>query len=147
MSANSKHIIQPYLMFGGRCEEALQFYSKAIGAKIEMMLRFDESPEAPPEGMLPPDFGHKIMHAAFTVGDSLIMASDGCGEVCQISGISLSLTLPDEAAVDQAFAALSQGGKVTMPLNKTFWSPRFGMLEDQFGVSWMVGQWQECGAP
>lgn len=145
MSTISKHIIQPYLMFGGRCEEAVEFYRSELGAQVEAMMRFEESPEPPPEGMLPEDYGKKIMHAAFRIGDSLLMASDGCGEVEKISGISLSLTLPDEAAVDRAFAALSNGGKVTMPLGETFWSPRFGMLEDKFGVSWMVGVWTPCG--
>lgn len=132
-------------MFGGRCEEAVEFYRSELGAQVEAMMRFEESPEPPPEGMLPEDYGKKIMHAAFRIGDSLLMASDGCGEVEKISGISLSLTLPDEAAVDRAFAALSNGGKVTMPLGETFWSPRFGMLEDKFGVSWMVGVWTPCG--
>ncbi|RYD35051.1 MAG: VOC family protein [Verrucomicrobiaceae bacterium] len=145
MSTESKHIIQPYLMFSGRCEEAVEFYRQTLGAEVQAMLRFEESPEPPPEGMLPDGFGKKIMHAAFRIGDSLLMASDGCGDVEKISGISLSLTLPDEAAVDGAFAALSEGGKVTMPLGKTFWSPRFGMVEDKFGVGWMVGIWTPCG--
>lgn len=145
MSTESKHIIQPYLMFSGRCEEALDFYRETLGAKVEMILRFDESPEPPPEGMLPEGFGRKIMHAAFRIGDTLVMASDGCGEVEKISGISLSLTLPDEDSVNLAFERLSEGGKVTMPLGTTFWSPRFGMVEDQFGVSWMLGVWTPCG--
>ncbi len=145
MSKESKHIIQPYLMFGGRCEEAVEFYREQLGAQVQAMLRFEESPEPPPEGMLPDGYGKKIMHAAFRIGDSLLMASDGCGEVEKISGISLSLTLPDDAAVDRAFAALSEGGKITMPLGETFWSPRFGMVEDKFGVSWMVGVWTPCG--
>jgi PhnB protein len=135
MTTESKHIIQPYLMFSGRCEEAVEFYRDELGAQVEAMLRFDESPEPPPEGMVAVGYEKKIMHAAFRI----------CGEVEKISGISLSLTLPDEAAVERAFAALSNGGKVTMPLGKTFWSPRFGMLEDKFGVSWMVGVWTPCG--
>jgi len=146
MSTESKHIIQPYLMFSGRCEEALEFYRENLGAQVDMLLRFDESPEPPPEGMeLPEGHGKKIMHCSFRIGDSLLMASDGCGDVEKISGISLSLTLPDEAAVDKAFAALSNGGTVTMPLGKTFWSPRFGMVQDKFGVHWMVGVWTPCG--
>ncbi|WAC19600.1 VOC family protein [Luteolibacter sp. SL250] len=144
MTTESKHIIQPYLMFGGRCEEAVEFYREQLGAQVQAMLRFEESPEPPPEGMLPDGYGKKIMHAAFRIGDSLLMASDGCGDVEKISGISLSLTLPDEAAVDRAFAALSEGGKINMPLGETFWSPRFGMVEDKFGVSWMVGVWTPC---
>src|SRR6218665_2218640 len=102
MSNPSKHIIQPYLMFRGPSEEALEFYKQALGAKVEAMLRFEDSPEKPPEGMLPPGSEKKVMHAAFRIGDSLLMGSDGCGESEPISGISLSLTLPDEAAVDKA---------------------------------------------
>lgn len=131
-------------MFSGRCEEAVEFYQKAVGARVEMLMRFEDAPESPPEGTVPDGFGKKVMHAAFRVGDSLIMASDGCGEVEKISGISLSLTLPDEAEVERAFAALADGGEVTMPLDKTFWSPKFGMLVDRFGVSWMVGVWMPC---
>lgn len=144
MSTESKTYVQPYLMFSGRCEEALDFYKQAAGANVVCLMRFEDSPEPPPADMLPPGSEKKIMHCGFMIGDSLIMASDGCGEAPPISGISLSLTLPDEAAVDKTFAALSEGGKVTMPLAKTFWSPKFGMLEDKFGVSWMLGVWTPC---
>lgn len=146
MSTESKTYVQPYVMFNGRCEEALEFYKQAIGAEIVCVMKFDESPEPPPEGTLAPGFEKKVMHSAFTVGGSLVMGSDGCGEVEKISGVSLSLTLPDVDAVNKAFAALSEGGSVTMPLAETFWSPRFGMLVDKFGVSWMLLVWQECGA-
>ncbi len=145
MSTDSKTFVQPYLMFSGRCEEALEFYKQAAGANVVCLMRFDEAPEPPPADMLPAGSEKKIMHCGFMIGDSLIMASDGCGETPPISGISLSLTLPDEATVDKVFAALSEDGKVTMPLAKTFWSPRFGMLEDKFGVSWMLGVWTPCG--
>jgi PhnB protein len=131
-------LIQPYLFFGGRCEEALEFYKSAIGAKVEMLMHHKDSPEAPPPGMLPPGFENKVMHASFRVGDSVIMGSDGCGETTKFEGFSLSLTMPTEADAQRVFAALSDGGKVTMPLGKTFWSPSFGMLEDRFGVGWMV---------
>jgi PhnB protein len=131
-------LIQPYLFFGGRCEEALEFYKSAIGAKVEMLMHHKDSPEAPPPGMLPPGFENKVMHASFRVGDSVIMGSDGCGETTKFEGFSLSLTMPTEADAQRVFAALSDGGKVTMPLAKTFWSPSFGMLEDRFGVGWMV---------
>lgn len=144
MTQESKTYVQPYLMFSGRCEEALEFYKEAIGAEVVCLMRFEEAPEQPPEGMVPADFGKKVMHCGFTVGSTLVMASDGCGEVEKISGISLSLTLPDKVAVDKAFAALEEGGKVTMPLAETFWSPWFGMVEDKFGVSWMLGVWQPC---
>lgn len=145
MNNESKHLVQPYLMFNGRCEEAVEFYRQAVGAKVEALMRFEESPEPPPPGMVPENYGQKVMHAAFRIGDSLLMASDGCGEVESISGISLSLTLPTEAEVDQAFAALAEGGSILMPLGRTFWSERFGMVEDRFGVSWMVGIWKSCG--
>jgi PhnB protein len=134
----SKTLVQPYLIFNGRCEEAVEFYRTAIGAEVQMMMRYKESPEPPPPGMVPPNWDEKIMHASFKVGDDLLMASDGCTTEPGFNGFSLSLALPDEAAAQKAFAALSAGGQVHMPLGKTFWSPCFGMLADQFGLGWMV---------
>lgn len=134
----ARTLIQPYLFFGGRCEEALAFYTKALGAKTDALMRFNESPEPAPPGMVKPGFENKVMHAQFTIGGNTIMASDGCGPGPGFSGFSLSLALPTVAEVDRAFAALSEGGKVGMPLSKTFWSPRFGMLTDKFGIGWMV---------
>ncbi len=133
-------LIQPYLFFGGRCEEAIKFYRAAIGAELQMIMRYKESPEPPPPGMvLPEGWGEKVMHASFKVADNLIMASDGCGaEDGGFNGFSLSLALPDEAAAQKVFTALSAGGKVGLPLTKTFWSPCFGMLTDKFGLGWMV---------
>ncbi len=130
--------VQPYLFFGGRCEEALSFYRAAVGAQVEMMMRFKDSPEPHPPGMVPPGFENKVMHASFRIGGTTLMASDGCGEVSKFEGFSLSLSVPSEAEADRAFAALSEGGQVKMPLGKTFWSPRFGMLADRFGIGWMV---------
>jgi PhnB protein len=130
--------VQPYLFFSGRCEEAIEFYKKALGAQLDMMMRFKESPEPPPPGMVPPGFENKIMHASFRVGDTIILASDGCDEDSKFEGFSLSLSVKTEAETDKAFAALSNGGKVTIPLNKTFWSPKFGMLTDKFGIGWMI---------
>jgi PhnB protein len=130
--------IEPYISFGGRCEEALDFYKKAIGAKVEMAMRFGESPEPMPAGALPPGFETKIMHSSFLVGNSRVMASDGCGPGTPITGVSLSISVADEPAADKAFNALAQGGQVTMPLAKTFWSPKFGMVTDKFGLNWMV---------
>ncbi|QEG33531.1 VOC family protein [Bythopirellula goksoeyrii] len=130
--------VQPYLFFGGRCEEALEFYSKSLGAKVEMVMRFNESPEPMPPDTVPPGFEDKVMHASFRIGDSLVMASDGCDEASNFSGFSLSLSVSNEEEADRVFAALSEGGKVGMPLGRTFWSPRFGMLTDQFGIGWMV---------
>lgn len=131
--------IQPYLFFSGQCEEAIAFYRKALGAELQMMMRFNESPEAPPPGVLPPGFEAKIMHASLQVGSMVLMLSDGCSPGQEgFRGFSLSLQVPDEAEARRVFAALSEGGKVTMPLGKTFWSPCFGMVEDRFGVGWMV---------
>ena len=130
--------IEPYLTFGGRCEEALEFYTRALGAKVEMAMRFSESPEPMPEGMVPPGFENKIMHASVMIGETRVMASDGCGDATEYSGFSLSLSIATENEADTAFNALADGGQVTMPMEKTFWSPKFGMLTDRFGVSWMV---------
>jgi PhnB protein len=139
--STKKHngIVQPYLFFNGRCEEAIEFYKNAIGAEVQMLMRFKESPEPPPPGMVPPGFENKIMHASFRVGQTLVMASDGCDAGGpKFEGFSLSLAVSTPAEVDQIFNALAQGGKVGMPLTKTFWSPRFGMVTDKFGVGWMV---------
>ncbi len=132
-------IVQPYLFFAGRCEEAIEFYRQALGAEVEMIMRFKESPEPPPPGMLPPGFENKIMHSSFRIGRTTVMASDGCStEKLNFQGFSLSLTVPTEADADRVFAALADGGQVQMPLGKTFWSPRFGMVTDRFGLGWMV---------
>ena len=130
--------IEPYLFFNGRCEEALEFYKSALGAHVEMMMRYKESPEPPPPGMVPAGWENKIMHAVFRIGGNTLMASDGCEEGTGFNGFSLSLAVATEAEADRAFAALKKGGKITMPLGKTFWSPRFGMLTDRFGLGWMI---------
>ena len=130
-------LVQPYLNFDGRCEEAVNFYVKAIGAKQEMLMRIGESPEAPPPGMKVP--AEKIMHASFRIGDSMVMASDCyCQGQPKFQGVTLSISAKDEAEADSLFNALAEGGKVQMPLSKTFFSPRFGMVEDKFGLSWMI---------
>jgi len=131
-------LVQPYLFFGGRCEEALEFYRTALGAKVDFLMRYKESPEPAPPGSLPAGFENKVMHATFRIGSATLMASDGCEEGAKFEGFSLSLAVPTEAEADRAFAALSAGGKVGMPLGKTFWSPRFGMVTDRFGIGWMV---------
>lgn len=130
--------IQPYLFFGGRCEEALTYYSTALGAQVDFLMRYKESPEPMPPGRLPAGFENKVMHATFHIGSTTLMASDGCEEGARFEGFSLSLALPTEAEVNRAFAALAEGGKVEMPLTKTFWSPRLGMVTDRFGIGWMV---------
>lgn len=135
---NSSPLVQPYLFFGGRCEEAVEFYRQALGAEVQMMMRYNESPEPAPPGRLPPGFEKKIMHASFRIGATLVMASDGCEAKSSFEGFSLSLSVPDEAAAQRAFTGLSEGGKVEMPLAKTFWSPCFGMVTDRFGLGWMI---------
>lgn len=131
--------IQPYLFFSGRCEEAIEFYRHAIGAELGMLMRFNESPDPPPPGVLQPGFETKVMHAAFRIGDTTVMASDGRDDKGGFQGISLSLTVTDADEAHRTFDALADGGLVQMPLEKTFWSPCFGTLVDKFGVSWMVG--------
>ena len=130
--------IQPYLFFEGKCEEAIEFYKKALGAKVEMLMRYKDSPDPAmcPSGPIP---GDKVMHACMRIGDTAVMASDGmCSGNPSFQGVSLSITPADEAEAKRVFAAISEGGQVRMPLGKTFFSPAFGMAADRFGVSWMV---------
>lgn len=134
----TNNLVQPYLFFRGRCEEALNFYRSAIGAEVDMLMHYKDSPEPQPPGMLPPGFEKKVMHASFRVGGTTLMASDGCGESTGFDGFSLSLSVPTEAEAARVFATLAIDGQVRMPLSKTFWSPRFGMLTDRFGLGWMV---------
>jgi PhnB protein len=133
----SKTYIQPYVFFSGRCEEAIEFYKKAIGAEVVILMRYDDSPVPHQPGMVPPGWEKKIMHSTLRVGGSEIMASDGCGEQA-FSGFTLSLSVADEVEAKRAYDALVEGGSVNMPLSKTFWSPSFGMLKDRFGLEWMV---------
>jgi PhnB protein len=131
--------VQPYLFFDGRCEEAIEFYKTAIGAEVLMMMRFKESPERPPPDKVAPNSDDKIMHASFRIGQTEVMASDGyAAGRPEFKGVSLSLSAADEAEADRLFNALAEGGKVQMPIGRTFFSPRFGMVADRFGVSWMV---------
>ncbi len=130
--------VQPYLFFGGRCEEALAFYEQALGASVVMKMRFNESPDPVPDDMLQAGFENRIMHSSFTIGKMTIMASDGCDDNSKLDGFRLALSVPSETAADSAFDALAAGGHVDMPLMKTFWSPRYGMVTDKFGVGWMV---------
>lgn len=135
---SNQGIVQPYLFFEGKCEEAVEFYKKALGAEVDMLLRYKDSPEPPPPGCAPPD-GNKVMHASFRVGETQIRASDGrCNGKPNFQGFALSLTVKTEADADKAFNSLANGGKIEMPLAKTFFSARFGMVVDKFGVFWMV---------
>jgi len=132
-------LVQPYLSFEGRCEEAIEFYRRAVGAEVQMLMRFKDSPEPAPEGKVAPGSENKVLHAAFKIGESIVMASDGYNRGdATFTGFGLALSVKDAAAADKVFAGLSDGGQVTMPLGQTFWSPRFGMVTDRFGVCWMV---------
>jgi PhnB protein len=129
--------LQPYLFFDGRCEEALEFYRKALGAEVQMLMRWKDAPD--PKLACATGMDNKVMHAQVRIGDAVIMASDGrCTGQPSFQGFSLTLSVPTEAEADRLFTALGDGGEVRMPLDKTFFSPRFGMVADRFGVGWMI---------
>jgi PhnB protein len=128
--------VQPYLSFEGRCDEAIEFYKKAIGAKVDMLMRFKEAPD---QSMVSPGSGDKVMHAALRAGDTQLLMSDGrCTGSPNFSGIALALSAASDADADRIFNALAEGGKVNMPMATTFFASRFGMCADKFGVGWMV---------
>jgi PhnB protein len=128
--------VQPYLFFDGRCDEALDFYKKAIGADLKMLMRFKDAPD---QSMVSPDSRDKVMHAQIQIGDTTVLASDGrCLGKPNFQGFSLAVSAKSEAEAEKMFSALGEGGQVTMPMAKTFFSPRFDMLADKFGVGWMV---------
>lgn len=128
--------LEPYLFFDGRCDEAIAFYQRALGAEVTMLMRFKDNPDASTCGSVPDD---KVMHAHLRIGGATVMASDGrCTGQPNFQGFALSLTMTSEADADRVFAALADGGQVQMPLAKTFFSPRFGMVTDRFGVTWMI---------
>lgn len=131
--------VQPYLFFDGRAEEAIEFYRKTVGAKVEMLMRFKDAPEKPQPGMVPPGSDNKVMHSTLKIGDTLVMASDGrCQGKPNFQGFSLSISAPNDAEAERLFSALGDGGQVQMPMGKTFFASKFGMLADRFGVNWMV---------
>jgi PhnB protein len=128
--------VQPYLDFNGRCDEALEFYKTAVGAEVAMLMRWKDSPD---KSMCTAENADKVMHSQFQIGDSTIMASDGrCTGKPNFHGVALTISANTEAQADKLFNALAEGGQVTMPLAKTFFSPKFGMVADKFGVGWMV---------
>lgn len=130
--------VEPYLFFDGRCEEAIEHYKKTLGATVENLLRFKDGPE-PDSGMVPPGSGDKIMHASFRIGDSRVNCSDGsCLGKPNFQGFSLVTEVKTDAEAERVFNALADGGAVHQPLIQTFFSSRFGMLADRFGVQWMV---------
>ena len=132
-------LVQPYLFFDGRCEEAVEFYRRALGAEVTMLMRFKDSPDPHAPGMVPPGAGDKVMHVSFRIGETTVLASDGrCEGRPSFQGFALSLTVPSDAEAERLFAALADGGQVQMSLTKTFFASRFGMVADRFGVSWMI---------
>ena len=126
--------IQPYLFYNGRCDEAIDFYRAAVGAEVTMLMRFKESSEPSSHGV-----EEKVMHASLRIGDTTVLVSDGrsSGQL-SFQGFALSLTVLDDAEAERLFAALGDGGQVQMPLTKTFFSSKFGMVADRFGVLWMI---------
>ncbi len=127
--------LEPYLFFDGRCEEALDFYHRALGAEVTSLMRFKDSPEPNTSGSDP----NKVMHASMRLGGTTVMVSDGrCSGTPNFQGFALTLAAATIADADRLFAALADGGQVQMPLGETFFAPRFGMVADRFGVSWMV---------
>jgi PhnB protein len=131
--------LETYLFFDGKCEEAIEFYKRAIGAEVQTLMRFKDSPEPPQPGCQPPGSENKIMHGSLKIGHANLMVSDGrCTGKTNFEGFGLTLNAKDAVEADKLFAALSEGGQVQMPLAKTFFSPRFGMVVDRFGVLWMV---------
>lgn len=128
--------VQPYLFFDGRCEEAIDFYKKTVGADVKMLMRFKDAPDP---SMIAPGSENKVMHAQAQIGDTTVMLSDGrCLGKPNFQGFALAIRVNNEAEADKLFSALGDGGQATMPLAKTFFSPRFGMLNDKFGVGWMI---------
>jgi PhnB protein len=131
--------VESYLNFDGRCEEAVNFYRDALRAEVTMLMRYKDMPEPQPPGMIPPGAEDKVMHVSFRIGDTTVMASDGhCLGKTGFQGFSLSIAPADVSVAERLFAALADGGKVQMPLSKTFWSSCFGMVEDRFGLPWMI---------
>jgi PhnB protein len=131
--------VQPYLSFEGRCEEAIEFYRGALGAEVTALMRYKEMPESPDSNMCTPGSEDKVMHSSLRIGDTTVLASDGmCSGRPSFQGISLSISASDDAEAERLFAALADGGQVQMPLTPTFFTSRFGMVADRFGVSWML---------
>ena len=136
MTVQQSETVQPYIFFDGKCEEALEFYKGAIGAKVDMMMRFKEAPD---QSQMQPNTGEKVMHAAFHVGTTQVLASDGhCAGKPSFQGFGLALNAKDDAEAEKLFTAVGKGGQVLQPLTKTFFASKFGMVTDKFGIMWMV---------
>ena len=136
MTVQQSETVQPYIFFDGKCEEALEFYKGAIGAKVDMMMRFKEAPD---QSQMQPNTGEKVMHAAFHVGTTQVLASDGhCAGKPSFQGFGLALNAKNDAEAEKLFAPVGNGGQVLQPLTKTFFASKFGMVTDKFGIMWMV---------
>lgn len=128
-----------YLFLDGKADEAIEFYRKALGAKVNQLMRFKEAPEPAAQREGQPDNSEKVMHASLSIGETTVFLSDGeCGSAPRFQGFGLALTVTDDNEAKRLFTALSDGGQVRMPLAKTFFSSSFGMVADRFGVTWMV---------
>jgi PhnB protein len=128
--------VTPYLFFDGRCEEAIEFYKKTLGAEVKMMMRFKDAPD---KTMCTPGTENKVMHACLSIGGTDVMASDGrVQNKPKFEGFALSISPKDEADAERLFKALADGGQVQMPLAETFFAKSFGMVADRFGVGWMI---------
>jgi PhnB protein len=136
-TATTGTLVQPYIFFNGRCEEAFEFYKNAVGAVEIMKMHFNEAPEKCDN--IPEANGNKVMHMSFRIGQSEVLASDGmCDEAAKFEGFSLTISTPNDAQTKKFYDALLEGGQPIMPLAKTFWASSYGMLKDKFGVCWMV---------
>lgn len=128
--------VQSYLVFDGKCDEALEFYKRALGAKVNALMRFSEAPD---QSQIKPESKNKVMHSEIQIGETVIMASDGyCTGKPGFQGFSLTISVPTDAEAKRVFEAISEGGQVSMPLGKTFFASSFGVASDKFGVGWMV---------
>lgn len=131
--------VQPYLFFEGRCEEAAEFYRRALGAEVHALIRFKDAPDAQEQRMVAPGAGDKVMHMSLRIGDTMLLASDGQGGGrASFQGFALSLSVPNDAEAERRFSALAEGGQVRMPLTKTFFASSFGTVVDRFGITWMI---------
>ena len=136
MTVQQTETVQPYIFFDGKCEEALEFYKGAIDAKVDMMMRFKEAPD---QSQMQPNTGEKVMHAAFHVGSTQVLASDGhCAGKPSFQGFGLALNAQNDAEAEKLFTAVGKGGQVLQPLTTTFFASKFGMVADKFGIMWMV---------
>lgn len=128
--------LDPYLNFDGQCREAFKFYEQVLGGKIEFMATFGESPGG---DQMPPEARDGIMHVSLKVGGCTLMGSDAPpGTFAQPQGLYVSINVDEPALADRIYNALAEGGNVQMPIDKTFWAERFGMVVDRFGTPWMV---------